>query len=175
MAMSRVPSAVAAGSSPVDCFRVWLFVDRDVFSRATDLDGVGLETEWARLWLAAVECGDAWGPTWRQPDGAVRVSFELEILRPSSRGPRTWPLSVESACGSHPPSGGLRLVIGGIQEGSVVLFVTQKLLRRGTQFGDSDLETAWARLWVVAVARSAVVEDAPQPTVRMQVVLPSSI
>ena len=131
--------------------------------------------EWARLWLAAVEYGDAWGPSWRQPRGEVRVAFELEILRPSSGGPRGWPLSVESACGSQPPAGGLRLVVaGGGESGSVVLFVTKKLLGRGSQFRGSDLETAWARLWVVALARGAVVPDAREPTVRMEVVVPSS-
>ena len=173
MASSCGPAAVAAGSSSGDCKRLWLFADRDVFSRATNLDGVELETEWARLWLAAVEYGDAWGPTWFS--SSVRVSFELEILRPSCHGPRSWPLSVESACGSQPPAGGLRLVVvGGGEPGSVVLFVTRKLLGRGSQFRGSDLETAWARLWVVAQARSAIVSDAREPTVRMQVVVPSS-
>ena len=166
--------ASAAPSSGDDFFHVWLFVDRLVFAGASGLEGVDLETRWSRLWLSAVGLGQAWGPSARRPRALPRVAFELEILCPS-RDDRVWPTSVRAACGSRLPVAGLSLrVAGGPRADSLVLYLTRELLGRGSNFGDRELSTAWARLWVVASQRGAVVAGARRPTVRMEVVERSS-
>ena len=137
---------------------MWFFATRDVFALATAARVVGseLETQWARLWLAAVDRGHAWSPT---ADLPVRVALELEVLSSSSD--------------ELPPAfGGLALLVApddGPPESRTVFFLSQRLLGRGTGLGGAALETAWARLWLLGVSRGAVVADVREPTLRFEI------
>ena len=146
--------------------RVWLFVDSDLFDKASD-QSAEIGGSWQRFY----ELAKSEGRLFRASEhfSTDRVAVELDVLSYWC-GTRTYGERVsvsEFVCGMESSSS----ACSDDQSRNFVLSLTHDLFARATGFEGIELESSWCRLWCLAEARRMVGGTDTCPTVKVLVPL----
>ena len=133
---------------------VWLFVDFEIFKRASGLAGRRLQSAWCRWWVLA-ESRDGLRGTLDHP----KISLVLEV---TSRPPCDYALRGDSMpasefAGGDSAGGSFSESRGpGSRSDQLWLYFDFELYRRASGLRGYELQSSWARWWVRAERRGEI-------------------
>ena len=137
--------------------RVWVWVDFDMYKRASGLPGVMLWISWSRWLLHHHSRGSLCGD-----DDTPKIAVELEVLREAPGACRDASVTVSSFARGE---GSAPVAASGP---CVWLFFDFELFSRASGLRGRELQSAWARWWTLAEARGDIWGTAEVPTIGLE-------
>ena len=152
-------SVDSSGASPLSelsrASRVWLFVDLEMFKAASGLSWLSAQVLWARWVLRRHALDGLWGK-----DANIKIAVELEVLRHAPSCDESVTVSDfarGAGCAPASPSGAC-----------VWLYFDFELFERASGFHGRQLQSTWARWWVLAESRGHICGTDEAPTIGLQ-------
>ena len=150
-------SAESSRSAVTHPRRVWVWVDFEMYKRASGLPGVMLWISWSRWLLHHHSRGSLCGD-----DDTPKIAVELEVLREAPVACRDASVTVSSFARGE---GSAPVAASGP---CVWLFFDFELFSRASGLRGRELQSAWARWWTLAEARGDIWGTADVPTIGLE-------